>query len=209
MIIKKIVPKVGWFFIGLTILVLLIFAAIRVVETYSGVPTADLFKARYIQHQIVSAIHMFTGIAFVLFAPLQFITKFRNKNLRLHRILGRVLVSFALIAGIYGMVSAVVLPAFGGITTETAVWFFGPIFIFSIARAFWCIRKRKIAQHREWMIRAFALGIGVGTQRIVVGLFIGFGGYPMVEIFGTALWLGFGLNLLVAEIWINLSRKTK
>ena len=208
MIIKKALPKVGWFFIGLTILVLLIFAVIRVIETYGGAPTTELFKVRYIQHPIVSAIHMFTGIAFVLFAPLQFIKKIRNKHLRLHRILGRILISFALIAGVYGMIVGIVLPVFGGVASVTAIWFFGPIFIFSLCRAFWCVRNGKIAQHREWMIRSFALGIGVGTQRIVVGLFIGFGGYPMVEVFGLALWLGFGINLLVAEVWINLTRKT-
>jgi hypothetical protein len=28
----------------------------------------------------------------------------------------------------------------------------------------------------------------------------------MEEIFGTAFWLGFGVNLLVAEVWIHMVR---
>ena len=72
-------------------------------------------------------------------------------------------------------------------------------------RAWWCARNKKIAQHREWMIRALSIGLGVGTQRLILAIFI-VNGYGMSEGFGPALWLGFGLNMVVSEIWINLSR---
>jgi hypothetical protein len=40
-----------------------------------------------------------------------------------------------------------------------------------------------------------------------VALFFVFSGLPPQVFFGTAFWIGFTLQLLAAEIWINYSRK--
>lgn len=198
--------KVGWFFIISLILLLIVFAAIRSFESYTGIAQQNLFELRYLEHPIVTALHMLSGILFISLAPLQFVKRFRIKRLGLHRQLGRVLVGCALISGTYGLISAIVLPAFGGLPSEAAAWFFGPLFLFAIVRAFWCARNKKITQHRQWMIRAFALGLGVGTQRIILIILMISTGYSFEESFGPALWLGFGLNLLIAESWINATR---
>ena len=64
------------------------------------------------------------------------------------------------------------------------------------------IRRRDIARHRAWMVRAYALALGAGTQAFTVG----FG----EAIFGsgthrTDLMLGAGwvINLAVAEWFIR------
>jgi hypothetical protein len=66
--------------------------------------------------------------------------------------------------------------------------------------AFTAIRRRDIPTHRAWMIRAYALATGAGTQAII-------GGFSE-SAFGTgdlskALWMTMGwvINLAVAE-WI-------
>jgi len=177
--------KAGWAIVLLLILVLIMFALKRSVDTFTGVPHDQLFELRYLEHPIITALHMFCGIAFVAFAPLQFLQRVRSKTLSLHRKLGKFLVICALVSGVYGMISLVALPAFGGLASETAGWFFGPVFVFSILRAFWCVRNKMIAKHREWMIRA--LGLGVGTQRVVLALFLTLTGYGFEESFGPAL----------------------
>jgi uncharacterized membrane protein len=203
-------PTVAWPLVALCILILIVFAVLRAAQTYGFSPTPDrLFELRYLDHPIISAIHMASGIAFVLFAPLQFIKRLRNNNLGLHRGLGRVLVSCALIAGSYGLIATVALPAFGGVSTETAGWFFGTLFIFSLLRAYWCARNKKIALHREWMIRAFAMGLAVGTQRLLLLILVPTTGQSFEAVFGSCLWLGFSINLLIAEVWINLSRERR
>jgi uncharacterized membrane protein len=131
---------------------------------------------------------------------------FRSKHLGLHRCLGRVLVICALIAGTYGLIATVTLPAFGGISSETAAWFFGVLFLFALLRAFWCVRNKKIALHREWMVRAFAIGLGIGTQRLFLFVLIPTTGQGLEAVFGSGLWLGFSINLLIAEVWINTCR---
>lgn len=189
-------------------LTLIVFAIIRTIETYGGVPPENLFQSRYVDHPLITAIHMLTGIAFVTLAPFQFNKNLRQKHRKAHRVLGRILLASALFAGLYGLLAASRFPAFGGISSLAASWFFGPMFLFSLVQAFRHIRKRRVALHREWMIRAFALGLGVGTQRIFIGLFAAFGGFSIGEVFGTSLWIGFALNLAIAEVWIQRTRIT-
>ena len=195
--------KAGWFIVATLILVLVAFAIKRAIDTYTGMAHENLFELRYLEHPVVTALHMLSGILFITLAPLQFIKKMRAKKLSLHRQLGRFLVLCALISGVYGLVVTAVLPAFGGLASETAGWFFGPLFLFAMVRAFWCARNKKITLHREWMIRAFALGLGVGTQRVILIILLTSTGYSFEQSFGPALWIGFGLNLLIAESWIN------
>lgn len=81
-----------------------------------------------------------------------------------------------------------------------------------MGKAFWHIRQRQVAAHREWMLRTFSIGLAVATIRPIVGLFYatsGLTGLTPNEFFGTAFWLGFVLHLLAAESWINLTRPTQ
>ena len=176
--------KVGWAFVSLLILVLVVFAFKRSVDTFSGQIHEGVFELRYLEHPWISALHMLSGIAFICLAPLQFVTRIRLKRLSLHRRLGRVLVVMALISGVYGIAASLAFPAFGGLASETAGLFFGPLFIFAI-------------------VRAFALGLAVGTQRVLLILLMVFTSSNFEESFGPALWLGFSINLLIAEAWIS------
>jgi hypothetical protein len=68
------------------------------------------------------------------------------------------------------------------------------------------IRRREIALHREWMIRAFSIGLAVATIRPIIGFFFAtsrFTGLTPYEFFGTAFWIGFVLHLIAAEAWIH------
>lgn len=102
--------SMGWIAVGFLILTLISFALKRSFDTYSGISHEGLFELRYLEHPIVSALHMLSGILFITLAPFQFVGKFRNKNLKLHRHLGRGLVACALISGLYGLISTVTLP---------------------------------------------------------------------------------------------------
>ncbi|MFT4994057.1 MAG: putative membrane protein [Paraglaciecola sp.] len=203
---KRIVNKVTWPVVMCLIFVLVVFAGMRVWNTFGGYAGDDLFETRYQDHPVISAIHMFCGITFLLFAPFQFSAKIRDRNIAGHRLMGRVLVVCALVSGIYGILSIVALPAFGGLSTASSAWLFGIIFLFCIMRALWCARNKLIAAHREWMIRTLSIALGVASQRVFIFVFMFTSGYTLEEIFGPALWLGFGINLLFAEIWINLGR---
>src|SRR5437899_5304234 len=77
----------------------------------------------------------------------------------------------------------------------------------------WHALRREFAQHREWMIRGYAIGLAVATIRPIMATFFaaallrGYTPEPK-EFFGTAFWIGFTLQMIAAEMWINHTRPT-
>jgi uncharacterized membrane protein YozB (DUF420 family) len=101
------------------------------------------------------------------------------------------------------------MPAIGGVRQATATTVFAAFFLFALCKAFWHIRRREISLHREWMIRAFAIGLAVATIRPIIGIFFAtsrFSGLTPYQFFGTAFWIGFALHAIAAESWIRWTR---
>ena len=69
------------------------------------------------------------------------------------------------------------------------------------------IRRKEVARHREWMIRAFGIALGVATTRPIVGIFFAFRRLTPHEFFGIAFWLGFTITLVATEAWIDHTRQ--
>ena len=85
---------------------------------------------------------------------------------------------------------------------------FGSGMVLSIVLGYIAIRRRDIIQHRAWMVRAYAIGLGAGTQVLtgMVGeLVLG----PPNEL-ENALLMGAAwfINLAVAE-WIIRKRPNR
>jgi hypothetical protein len=57
------------------------------------------------------------------------------------------------------------------------------------------------------MIRAFSLGLAIETVRLITAFVFIFFKVQIENFLGTAFWMGFTLHTLVAEIWINYTRK--
>jgi len=99
--------------------------------------------------------------------------------------------------------------AVGGINETVATTFFGVLFLFALARAFLAIRLGQVAEHREWMIRGFAIGLAVAFVRPIVAIFFATSRITHLtphDFFGIAFWLGFSLQTVAAEVWINYTR---
>jgi len=162
----------------------------------------DLF-ARY---PILTLVHIVPGMLFMILGPLQFSSTIRERHLRWHRWSGRIFVACGLVIGTTALVMSFGMPAIGGLNQAAATTLFGTFFLIALCKAFWHIRRREIALHREWMIRAFSIGLAVATIRPIVGVF--FATSPLTgltprEFFGIAFWIGFVLHLIAAEAWIR------
>lgn len=53
------------------------------------------------------------------------------------------------------------MPAIGGANQAAATALFGTFFLFALVKGYRHARRREITLHREWMIRAFAIGLAV------------------------------------------------
>lgn len=171
-------------------------------------PPAAEMDAGFAQHEFLTLIHIFPGLLFVVLGPFQFVRGLRSRRPRLHRWMGRVVLVSGLVVGTSALIMSPQM-AIGGVNETAATSFFAVIFLFALIKAFLHIRHRRVALHREWMIRAFAVGLAVAAIRPIVGVFFATARLTHLtphEFFGTAFWLGFTTQLIVAEIWINYTR---
>jgi uncharacterized membrane protein YozB (DUF420 family) len=96
-----------------------------------------------------------------------------------------------------------VLYPFGGLAQASASAVFGSYFVVALTAAFLAIRRGDVTHHRRWMIRAFAVGLAVGTIRIWIGFFRVTGLLEFDTSFGVAFWISFILHALVAEAYLR------
>jgi len=166
------------------------------------------FDARYYAIPYWTLAHCVSGILFMVLGPLQFIAASRNRFPRFHRWCGRVF----FVASLVGVVSALVflprLPVFGSLSTRVGVMVASAFFLLALFKGYTSVRRGEYALHREWMIRAFAIGLGISTFRVLIPLLM----VPPIrasfpEAWDTVVWLGFIINVAAAETWINLTRQ--
>lgn len=165
----------------------------------------DIF-ARY---PVLTLVHILPGLFFVLLGPLQFSRTFGSRHWQWHRCIGRVFMVSGLIIGLSALVMSFAMPAIGGINQATCTILFSGFFLLALGKAFWHIRRGQVALHREWMIRAFSIGLAVATIRPIIGIFFAtsrFSGLRAHEFFGTGFWIGFVLHLVATEVWIHRTR---
>jgi Predicted membrane protein (DUF2306) len=165
----------------------------------------DIF-ARY---PVLTLIHIIPGLLFLVLGPLQFSSTFRKRHLQWHRRSGRILFLCGTVIGVSALVMSFAMPAIGGVNQAAATTLFGSWFLFALVKAFRHVLRREIALHREWMIRAFSIGLAVATIRPIIAVFFAtspLSGLTPYEFFGPGFWIGFVLHFIAAEVWIQWTR---
>lgn len=145
-------------------------------------------------------LHIAGSACFALLGIGQLLTHFRRRHRIWHRRAGRVLV----VAGLVVVASALWLTLGYAAQPDTGPVLFVSRLLVSVAMGtclvlgFAAIRRRDIAAHRAWMVRAYALALGAGTQALTEGLTeaaVGVG-----EVSGDLAKLaGWIINLAIAE----------
>lgn len=167
-------------------------------------PAAAL-DAGFARHMALTLVHILPGALFLVLASLQFVQRIRERHLQVHRWMGRILLVDGLIVGVTALVMSFKMNI-GGPNETAATTLFAIVFLICLTKAYWHIRHKEVARHREWMIRAYAVALGVATTRPIVGMFFAFRRLTPHEFFGIAFWLGFTITLLLAEAWIDYTR---
>jgi uncharacterized membrane protein len=170
----------------------------------SSNPAADL-DAGFARHDALTLVHILPGALFLILGLFQFVPGIRNKHLQFHRWSGRVLVVCGLIIGISALIMSFTMNI-GGPNETAATTLFAIVFLICLVKAYLLARQKNIARHREWMIRAYAVGLGVATTRPIVGMFFAFRRMTPHDFFGIAFWLGFTTTFLAAEAWVDYTR---
>lgn len=166
-------------------------------------------NARFLVMPTPVASHVICSLAFAVLGAFQFAPRWRHRRPRWHVQAGRVAalaglgsagsglwLSLNISAGPYDTVELM------HVRTAVAVAMFGSIVI-----ALYAISRRAISAHQAWMMRAYALGMGAGTQVLThIPWFLVASWHTETgrTICMTAGWL---LNWLVAEWLIARQRR--
>jgi uncharacterized membrane protein len=139
----------------------------------------------------------------LLVGPFQFLPKLRGRRPRLHRWLGRVYVFSCLAGGASGLALAAGTAAgpvaAAGFGTLAVAW------LLTTGQAFRHAVARRIAEHRRWMVRSFALTLAAVTLRIYLP-FPPMMGMEFQDGYVAISWLAWVPNLIVAELYLARGR---
>lgn len=160
---------------------------------------------QFAQHNALTLTHILPAGLFFILMPLQFVQRIRQRYITWHRWSGRLCILLGIVIGISALILSYTT-SIGGANETAATTLFAILFLVFLGFEFWNVRRRNIVRHREWMIRAFGVSLGVATTRPIVGAFFAAGRLSPHEFFGIAFWLGFTLTLLGAEAWIQHTR---
>ncbi len=164
----------------------------------------------FLDYPTIVAVHVVLGAVYMVFAPFQFVKRVRSRHIGYHRRMGRVLVAVGMVVGVTALFMGFVIP-FSGWAERMLIGLFGSLFLFALGKGFVHVRAGRVALHREWMIRAFAIALAIATQRVIFipPLFVvGDPTYGQVVTLSVAAWsAALVLHSSLAEVWIHLTRK--
>jgi uncharacterized membrane protein len=163
------------------------------------------FDKPFVEHPVMTAVHIIPAFLFIVLAPLQFSSRIRGRHLRVHRWSGRMLVVLGVLFGSSALFFGLRTP-FGGKTEASAVAVFGVLFLGSLIKAFADVRKGDVIGHRRWMTRAFGIVLGIAMMRLVLPALMSLADSRVQAVFGLAVWIGFAITAVTAEVWIRCGR---
>jgi uncharacterized membrane protein len=134
---------------------------------YSEVPLLRQMRERAYLSTIPWLIipHILCGTTALLSGPIQFSSRLRRRNPEFHRVLGRIYVGSVFIAAPLAIVMSNHRHDPHAIHFVVATFVQAGTWILTTTAAFLTARNRHIQQHREWMVRSYAMTFTfVGTR---------------------------------------------
>ena len=163
----------------------------------------------YVEHPILSTLHLMPGILFTLLGPLQLTPAIRLRWPAVHRWSGRVFIASGILIAISALIMAMLFPVVVNRFVTAANYIFGIALIISLIMAFRAIVQRDFACHRAWMIRAYAIGLSVATMRVIFfSLFFLLAEFKDAYI-PPLVWCTFLTHLMVAELIVRGGRQRR
>jgi uncharacterized membrane protein len=161
-------------------------------------------SARFLAAPLPVLLHIFSAVPYCVLGAFQFSAGVRARWPRWHRRAGRVLAPLGLVAALSGLWMAQFYAIPGGLQgplLHAVRWVVGTSMAASIGIAWLAIRRRQVARHEAWMIRAYALGQGAGTQVLVLLPWMLIAGESEGLTRDLLMTLSWAINVALAE-WI-------
>jgi hypothetical protein len=149
-------------------------------------------------------IHVPAAIIYSILGALQFSPGFRRRHRRWHRAAGKILIPSGILVALSGLWMAHFYPwpAGDGMIVYVERLIVGTMMVASILLGIAAILRRDFQTHGDWMIRAYAIGLGAGTQVLThLPWFIFVDSAPTELPRGVMMGGAWVINMVIAE-WI-------
>jgi uncharacterized membrane protein len=147
-----------WVTLGVTALFVFITSELLLITDY---PMYHAYRLQVIADRHLLIPHTLSGVMALLIGPIQFSSRFRQRHLKVHRVLGRIYVISVFVGSFTGIALAAGRPGLPGTSMQAAAW------MVCTAAAFVTARNRQIAVHRQWMARSYAVTFTFVSSRVL------------------------------------------
>lgn len=182
--------------------------AFRLTQLAGGVAITPA-NARFFGSPLPVLLHIVSVTLFAILGAFQFVPSLRRRRNAWHRIAGRVVIPSGLIAALSGLWMTLFYPwpVNDGSILYGLRLLFGSAMLLSMLLGIVAIWRRDFVQHGDWMLRGYAIGMGAGTQALILMIGEMIAGPP--NELNRALLMGAAwvINVLVAE-WIIRRRRS-
>jgi uncharacterized membrane protein len=138
-------------------------------------------------------LHSLAGVLFGVLGPLQFVCALRLRFGTLHRLSGRVFVLAGAGLALSGLALLLQVESIATGLLDAARSAFGLALIAALVLGVAAARAHDLLRHRNWMIRAYAIGMGTGTVALVM--------FPIYLITGEPP-MGLASDIVVVGMWL-------
>lgn len=159
-----------------------------------------------LHYRLAFFVHVFSAMFVLPAGYTQFSQHLRRRYRKLHRQMGWLYAAVTLLlAAPSGLVIGIY--ANGGPSSRLAFCLLAILWEFTTWMAILRIRQKDVRAHEEWMLRSFSLALSAITLRAwKYVLVLLFQPRPM-DVYRVVAWLGWTLNLVVAEGLIRYRRR--
>ena len=192
----------AWLIAGLLVLsaIPLVSGALVLTELAGGVEIIPA-KARFHASPLPVVMHIVGAFVYAILGAFQFAPGFRRRRPGWHRVAGRLVVGCGLVVGLSALWMTLFYPWPDG---DGALLYafrlvFGSGMVVSIVLGVTTIRRGDVRQHRAWMARAYAIGVGAGTQALTLAAEEMIAGAPSELSRALLMGAAWVINLGVAE----------
>lgn len=148
-------------------------------------------------------LHIVGGITALTVGVVQLWLGLTHRTSRLHRVLGKVYVGAIFIGSIGGFYLALTIN--GNVPYASGLFFVCVAWVVTTAMAVFAIRHRNVAQHREWMLRSYAVTFAFVLFRFGSDELAAMG-LALNEVQGTMAWAAWVVPLVLLEPALQLRK---
>lgn len=171
-------------------------------------------NARFFASPLPVVVHIVSAGVFALLGAFQFVPSLRRRRHAWHRAAGWLLIPCGLAVALSGLWMTLFYPwpVGDGVLLYGLRLLFGSAMLLAILLGVAAIRRQDFAQHGAWMLRGYAIGMGAGTQALILMAGEMIAGPPSELSRALLMGAAWVINLAIAEwairTWLRRPART-